>query len=130
MSTSQLQPPDPRRTGNDESGPTMDAAKTSFIPERAQTLQVLRLIEKHRPLLMLPDEEYGFGILWVLDGQQVQPAIAKYLMKAGFVADNGATEFGARILTLTDTGRRFRDDGMRWWKSLGWLQRLKITLLG
>ena len=79
---------------------------------------------------MLPAADDGFGTRWVLDGQQVQPGIAKYLMDAGFVADTGATEFGARILTLTDSGLRFRENGVLWWKSLGFLERLKITIFG
>ena len=108
----------------------MDSSPTNFIPTRAQTLDVLRHIGTHRPLLMLPGDDCGFGTLWVLDGQQVPPAIAKYLMRSGFVADAGATGLGARMLTLTDSGKRFRDNGVRWWKNLGYLQRLKITIFG
>ena len=108
----------------------MDTSPTSLIPNRAQTLDVLRLMGMHRPLLMLPAADDGFGTRWVIDGQQVQPGIAKYLMESGFVADTGATEFGARTLDLTDSGQRFRDNGVLWWKSLSLLERLKVTLLG
>lgn len=108
----------------------MDSSPTNFIPTRAQTLEVLRHIGTHRPLLMLPGDDHGFGTLWVLDGQQVPPVIAKYLMRSGFVADAGTTGFGARMLTLTDSGKHFRDNGVRWWKNLGFFQRLKITILG
>lgn len=108
----------------------MDSSATKSIPHRAQTLQVLRLIETHRPLLMLAGDDDGYGTRWVLDGEQVQPAIAKYLMNEGFIAENGATGFGAKKLTLTEAGSRFRDNGVRWWKSLGLLEKLKITVLG
>ena len=108
----------------------MDTSPTTLIPNRAQTLDVLRLMGTHRPLLMLPAADDGFGTRWVIDGQQVPPGIAKYLMGAGFVADTGATEFGARMLALTDSGQRFRENGVLWWKSLGFLERLKITLFG
>ena len=80
----------------------MDSSPTNFIPTRAQTLDVLRHIGTHRPLLMLPGDDCGFGTLWVLDGQQVPPAIAKYLMRSGFVADAGATGFGALGELLAD----------------------------
>lgn len=108
----------------------MDTSPTTLIPNRAQTLDVLRLMGPHRPILMLPAADDGYGTLWVLDGQQVLPGIAKYLMESGFVAENGATEFGARILELTDSGNRFRDNGILWWKSLGFMERLKITIFG
>lgn len=108
----------------------MDAASPRAIPCRAQTLEVLRLMGNHRPLLMLTGDEDGYGARWLLDGQQVLPGIAKYLMAGGFIADHGATGFGARELTLTDSGQRLRDDGLRWWASLSLGQRLKITIFG
>jgi len=100
------------------------------IPNRAQTLEVLRLMGSFRPLLMLPGDADGYGTRWVLDGQQVPPGIAKYLMNGGFIAETGATGFGARQLTLTDSGKRLCDNGVRWWAGLSVLQRLKITILG
>lgn len=108
----------------------MNSSPTTPIPNRAQTLEVLRLMGAYRPILMLPGDDDGYGTRWVLDGQQVQPGIAKYLMKAGFLADTGATEFGARELALTESGKRFRENGVLWWQSLGFLERLTITILG
>ena len=81
-------------------------------------------------MLMLTGSDDGYGTRWVVEGQQVQPAIASYLMEAGFVTDVGATEFGARRLVLTDSGLRFRDNGLRWWSGLGWLERIKVMLFG
>ena len=52
------------------------------------------------------------------------------LIDGGFVADAGATGFGARQLTLSDSGQRLRDNGLRWWASLSVVERLKITILG
>lgn len=83
-----------------------------------------------RPMLMLKGDEDGYGTRWLVEGQQVQPAIASYLMDAGFVSDAGATELGARRLFLTEVGLRFRDNGLRWWRSLGWLERIKVMLFG
>ena len=100
------------------------------IPNRAQTLDVLRLMGNYRPLLMLPGDDDGYGTRWVLDGQQVQPAIAKYLIDGGFVAKTGATGFGARELTLTDSGRRLLDNGLRWWSGLSLLQRWWVIVRG
>lgn len=85
---------------------------------------------EHAPILMLGGDEDGYGTRWTLHGQQVQPAIARYLMKTGFIADDGATEFGARKLALTPRGSKFRKDGEEWWSSLGLLQKLKITIFG
>ena len=81
-------------------------------------------------MLMLLGDGDGFGTRWVLDGQEVPPGIAKYLMDAGFIADGGATEFAVRKLTLTDSGYRFRENGVLWWSSLGFLERLRITIFG
>lgn len=100
------------------------------VPYRAETLQILRLISDFEPLLMLTGGGDGYGSRWTLAGQQVQPAIARYLMEAGFVAETGRTEFGARILCLTEAGRNFRERGVRWWGSLNLLEKLKITLFG
>lgn len=108
----------------------MDPSPPAPIPNRAQTLEVLRLMGSYRPLLMLPGADDGYGTRWLLDGQQVQPGIAKYLLDAGFIADDGATEFGARKLLLTESGRHFRDNGLRWWTSLSRLQRLIVIILG
>lgn len=57
-------------------------------------------------------------------------AIATYLMQSNFIADSGATEMGARKLTLTESGTRFRTDGLEWWASLKLLEKLKIHILG
>jgi len=108
----------------------MSDKPTQSIPNRAQTLEVLRHMGTYRPLLMLPGYNDGYGTRWVIDGQQVLPGIAKYLMAAGYVADSGATEFGARQLLLTDSGKRFRASGIRWWQSLGFLERLGVRFLG
>ena len=103
---------------------------TSLIPCRAQTLDVLRHMGTYRPMLMLRGSDDGYGTRWLLDGMQVQPGIATYLMNGDFIVDSGATEFGARKLALTDSGTRFRAEGLRWWAGLGRLQKLKIILFG
>lgn len=100
------------------------------IPQRAETLQVLRLISDYEPMLMLSGDEEGYGSRWTLSGQQVQPAIARYLMESGFVAEIGKTEFGAIKLALTERGNTFRTKGLAWWAELNFLQKLKVTLFG
>jgi hypothetical protein len=102
----------------------------STIPSRAETLKVLRLMGNYEPILMLTGCDDGFGTRWTLDGQQVQPAIARYLMESGFIVEDGKTQFGARKLALTPDGVRFRDNGMRWWASLSFFQKLKVMILG
>ena len=109
---------------------TMSAFTGNDIPMRAETLQVLRLMGYHDPILMLNGADDGYGTRWTLSGQQVQPAIARYLMERGFIVDSGATEFGARKLALSDAGIRFRDNGVRWWSGLNLFQKLKVMLLG
>ncbi len=99
------------------------------IPHRAETLQVLRLIVSE-PILMLVGDEEGYGSRWLIGGQQIQPAIARYLMESGFVADIGKTEFGARKLALTDSGNQFREKGLHWWSELNLWQKMRIVLFG
>jgi len=99
------------------------------IPHRAETLQVLRLII-NEPILMLSGDDEGYGSRWTIGGQQVQPAIARYLMESGFVAEIGKTEFGARKLALTTTGNQFREKGLHWWGGLSLLQKLRVTMFG
>ena len=103
---------------------------TPPIPTRAQTLAVLRLMGAYRPILMLPGGADGGGRRWLIDGQQVLPGIAKYLMNWGYIAEDGATDLGARRLKLTEAGRRLRDNGLRWWDSLTTWQRLRVIVLG
>lgn len=99
------------------------------IPHRAETLQVLRFIARE-PMLMLSGDDEGYGSRWTLGGQQIQPAIARYLMESGFIAETGRTEFGARKLTLTSSGDLFREKGLLWWASLSLFQKIRVTLLG
>ncbi|HMV52597.1 MAG TPA: hypothetical protein PLX20_04860 [Rhodocyclaceae bacterium] len=101
-----------------------------LIPHRAETLQVLRLMGNLHPMLMLAGDDDGYGTRWVILGQQVQPAIASYLMRAGFIAESGTTEFGARILALTAVGKQFLDCGLRWWAGLSLLDRIKARVFG
>ncbi len=103
---------------------------TNTIPQRAETLQVLRLMGPFEPILMLTGDDDGYGARWTLSGQQVQPAIAQFLMESGFIADNGKTEFGAIKLILTEKGREFRERGLAWWAELNFLEKLKITVFG
>lgn len=100
------------------------------IPQRAETLQVLRLMGDFEPILMLTGDDEGYGSRWTLGGQQVQPAIARYLMESGFIAEAGKTEFGATKLALTTLGSEFRTRGLSWWSHLNFLQKLKVTLFG
>lgn len=106
------------------------AAGNAHIPNRTETLKVLRLLGDYRPMLMLRGDSDGYGARWTIDGQQIQPAIATWLMQSNFIADSGATEMGARKLTLTESGVRFRADGLEWWTRLGLLEKLKIHILG
>ena len=87
------------------------SSSPSPIPNRVETLRVLRLMGDYEPLLMLAGSDDGYGTRWTLGGQQVQPAIARYLMETGFVAEEGKTQFGARTLALTADGVRFRERG-------------------
>jgi hypothetical protein len=84
----------------------------------------------HEPILMLTGDADGYGTRWILGGQEVGPAIARYLMDEGFIADTGSTEFGARTLTLTASGTEFRTEGTRWWAGLSILQRLRALITG
>lgn len=102
---------------------------SDVIPHRAETLQILRLLGVE-PILMLSGDDEGYGSRWTLSGQQIQPAIARYLMEAGFISDIGKTEFGARQLGLTESGREFLQKGLKWWSELSWLQKVRVTLLG
>lgn len=108
----------------------MDTTAPPLIPCRAQTLEVLRLMSDREPILMLTGDDDGFGTRWTCRGQQVQPVIAGFLMGAGYIADVGRTEFGARRLALTAEGHRFRQNGIQWWASLNLLQRLKVMVFG
>ncbi|MBL8421188.1 MAG: hypothetical protein JNK92_11195 [Dechloromonas sp.] len=108
----------------------MPPSPPSLIPDRVETLRVLRLMGDYDPILMLVGSDDGYGTRWTLGGQEVQPAIARYLMDAGYVAENGKTEFGARTLALTADGGDFRRRGMAWWASLSVFEKLKVTVLG
>jgi hypothetical protein len=87
-------------------------------------------MDGQEPILMLTGDADGYGTRWTLCGQEVQPAIARFLMEEGFIADTGSTEFGARMLALTATGAQFRSDGARWWAGLSALQRLWAVITG
>lgn len=99
------------------------------IPHRAETLQILRMLGGE-PILMLSGDDEGYGSRWTLSGQQIQPAIARYLMEGGFISDIGKTEFGARQLGLTESGREFLQKGLHWWSGLSWPQKIRVTLFG
>jgi DNA-binding PadR family transcriptional regulator len=100
------------------------------IPNRAETLQVLRLLGDYESLLMLGEHAEDYGTRWTLGGQQVEPAIARYLLTEGFIAERGRTELGARVFRITPTGQRFREDGVAWWGALRLWQRLKVRVFG
>lgn len=108
----------------------MTSANRSRIPHRFDTLRLLRRLGDQPPMLMLKSTDDGFGTRWLLEGQPVSPALAKYLMREGMVGDVGATEFGARKLTLTSEGRRFRDKGVDWWSELSRVQKLLVMIFG
>jgi len=108
----------------------METPPETRIPNRADTLRVLRAMGDYEPIMMLAGSDDGYGSRWTLAGQQVQPAIARYLMEAGFVAERGRTDFGARCLALTPAGRDFRQRGIAWWRGLGWLEKVRAVLFG
>ena len=110
--------------------PSATPDKPGEIPNRYETLEVMRLMGRYVPILMLGGDADGYGARWTLHGTQVQPGIAGYLMEQGYLVDSGPTEMGARKLVLTAEGIRFRDEGIAWWDSLGILEKLKIRILG
>jgi hypothetical protein len=101
-----------------------------MIPNRADTLKILRLMGNHEPILMLAGDQDGYGTRWTLGGQQIEPAIARYLMEHGFIAEIHVTELGARVLALTALGLQFRQEGLHWWSQLNLVQRISATLFG
>ena len=84
----------------------------------------------HEPVLMLGDDENGYGTRWTICGQQVEPAIARFLMSQCYICESGVTDFGARRLDLTDSGQEFRQEGLKWWASLNILQKIKAAVFG
>jgi len=102
----------------------------AIIPARAETLGVLRLIGRGELLLMLEGDADGYGTRWTLGGQQVQPAIARYLMDGGYLAEIARSELGVRRLTLSAAGKELRDNGLRWWASLSLREKLQVIVLG
>lgn len=108
----------------------MEKLANEWIPNRAETLQVLRLMGDFDAILMLTGADDGYGTRWTLGGQQVQPAIARYLMNHGYIAAAGETEFRAVQLAITPSGKDFRERGLRWWQSLNFLERMKVRVLG
>lgn len=99
------------------------------IPGRFEILELMRLMGRFAPVMMLGND-HGCGTRWTLHGHEVQPGIARYLMEQGYLAESGSTEFGARMLALTDAGLRFRDEGIAWWNSLGIFEKLKVRVFG
>jgi hypothetical protein len=102
----------------------------SSIPDRARTLGLLCLMGRHAPIMYLRGAPDGFGDRWVIQGALVEPAIACWLVEAGYIADRGATELGARRLELTAAGIEFRAAGVRWWRSLSLLVKLRVMVFG
>jgi hypothetical protein len=108
----------------------MSPYQKSEIPARYETLMVLHHLGRGEPFMMLPGDGDGYGTRWTLGGQQVQPAIAQFLMRHAFVRDAGLTELGAHQLRLTPAGRSFHDKGRQWWDGLGFYDKLKVIILG
>lgn len=107
-----------------------DDSAPGDIPGRFEILELMRLMGRYAPVIMLGGDEDGYGARWLLHGNEVQPGIARYLMEQGYLADDGATELGARKLILSAEGIRFRDEGFAWWDSLGPFEKLKIRIFG
>ena len=105
-------------------------APSAAIPHRAQTLAVLRLMGDREPILMLGEAADICGTRWMLDGVEVPPAIAKYLLREGYIAKAAVTELGAQCLMITAAGKAFRAAGLRWWRRIGWLGRLRVWICG
>lgn len=108
----------------------MNRERNAGIPARAETLGILRFMGRGEPMLMLEGDEDGYGTRWTLGGQQVQPAIARYLMEEGYIVDTGRSELGVRRLTLSPAGQELRENGLRWWDSLSMLEKLQVIVLG
>ncbi len=80
-------------------------------------------------MMMLTGDGRGYGTRWTVSGQEVPPAIACYLMDEGFIAERGRTDFGAKQLVLTASGKEFLKEGLAWWTGLTMIQKLRVTLL-
>ena len=103
---------------------------SQWIPRRAETLEILQLMGSYEPILLLAGDADDYGTRWTLHGQELPTAIGHYLRDAGFIAESGVTELGARTYLLTATGREFRDEGRQWWAGLSWFQRIRTRLFG
>jgi len=108
----------------------VDYSECNIVPDRARMLNTLGYLGRYRPMLLLPGSDDDYGSRCTLDGHPVQPVIAEFLIKHEFVADVGNTDFGARILTLTNAGIEFREKGKQWWGNLSLIQRINIYIVG
>jgi hypothetical protein len=107
---------------------TFKAEQVEQLPGRARLLQILELLDRGRHLTLSPN---GQEIAVWLEGIPDIRLFAGILFNYRYVAIAERSENGNLVyFTLSQQGQRKLDEGLEWWRSLGFLQKLWIRIRG
>ncbi|MBS1191562.1 MAG: hypothetical protein H6R10_3354 [Rhodocyclaceae bacterium] len=95
--------------------------------DRGLVLDVLSLMASGRQIRVFGNSSHGI----CLDGMSIAP-VFDFLLRFGYIRPLQCApgEFFGLSYGLTRKGYQFWQDGVRWWKSLSIVQRLKVRLFG
>ncbi len=106
----------------------MDPIALPRIPNRHLALKVLDRLMAGYPIVVLGD----FSFSTVLDGAPDVCLIFSFLKEVGWIKPiaprpdlPGALRYG-----ITSAGRESFEAGLSWWRSLGFIERMRVRLFG
>jgi len=104
----------------------VDFPQQECVPHRWHVLQILRAMRSGHRFIRLP----GGACLTHLEGVPMAVHFFGFLERNAYITPCAKEGLQAHYYRLTSAGIVLHDEGERWWRSLGWQQKLYVIVRG
>ena len=108
------------------SSSAVDFPRQEPVPHRWHVLKILRAMRSGHPFIRLLD----VSCLMYLEGVPLAVHFFGFLERNGYIAPRATEGLQAHYYILTCDGIVLYEEGERWWRSLGWEQKLWVIVRG
>jgi len=104
----------------------IDVPRQERVPHRWHVLKILRAMRSGHPFIRLTSSSF----FTQLEGVPLAVHFFGFLERNGYIAPCAKRGLQSRYYILTPDGVTLHKEGERWWRSLGWRQKLWVMMRG
>lgn len=104
----------------------LEVPRQESVPHRWHVLEILRAMRCGHPFIRLS----GASCFTYLEGIPMAVHFFGFLERNRYITPHKKDGLQAHYYTLTSEGIALYEAGERWWRSLGWWQKLSVIVRG